>query len=111
MKVAELLEIVASQHCIYGNVTLFVHSKNLPQLELTLLVGDFGLGKVRGLYSEKQPLKLETLFQRLKSLEDEDEVTVRYNPKEHFEIGFMAFDEGFIQTVTSEELGLSEEPQ
>jgi hypothetical protein len=111
VKVAELLEIVASQVCVFDNTKgLFVIFEDKFSNGLELKAGGSLLGIVRP-YEYLSLLNLKLLVERLETVDLGEDITVGCTSSSNFKIGFLDYEEGWVETVTSEELGLSEEPQ
>ena len=109
MKVEKLLDIVASQECVFdGDRRLVLVSESSPSASAELYV-EGSPARIAGVYSAgcKCRLFLGSFKHRLERLDPELEITTRRKqPK--FKIGFLDYEDGWVETVTSEELGLSE---
>ena len=108
MKVAELLEIVASQECVFGSSTRLTLLREQPLVnKVELYAAGCRLGVFRG-YGLESRINLQTLRARLNSCNPQTTITSTHKTFPKFKIGFLDYDEGWVETVTSEELGLSE---
>nr|WP_282765358.1 hypothetical protein [Alteromonas macleodii] len=111
MKVAELLEIVASQECVFeGRTRLTLLRDKALVNKVELYAAGCRLGIFRG-YGLESRINLATLRARLNSCNPQTTITSTHKTFPRFKIGFLDYEEGWVETVTSEELGLSEEPQ
>mgnify|MGYP003131192611 CR=1 FL=1 len=107
MKVEELLDIVASQECVFNNAHLGSVSP-IETFEGVLLT--VGLDEI-GIYRPAPNfggLSLSSLADTLRKLDPKGTVSYQSSGGTEFKIGFLDYDDGWVETVTSEELGLSE---
>lgn len=107
MKVEQLLDIVASQECLFGSsrrLTLLRGKQSIGKVEL--YADGCRLGTFRG-YGLESRINLQTLRARLKSCNPQTIITAKHKLFPEFKIGLLDYDEGWVETVTSEELGLS----
>ena len=117
MKVKQLLEIVASQVCVFDNPRMVAVSPSPLFDEVTLTVNGVAIGLFKPV-SSFSTAPNEIIIKDLNSL---DEVLRGFDLKAkigwhsvgspQFKIGFLDYHEGWVETLTSKELGLSEEPQ
>lgn len=108
MKVEELLDIVASQECVFGSSTRLTLLREQALVnKVELYAAGCRLGVFRG-YGLESRINLQTLRVRLKSCNPQTIITSTHKTFPKFKIGFLDYDEGWVETVTSEELGLSE---
>lgn len=110
MKVAELLEIVASQECVFEKANLMAISEDTIFGGAMLSADGKRLGVVTPPPYESN-LKLKDLASRLRPLNPQAEIEIMAPKGVKIKIGFLDYHEGWVETVTSDELGLSEDPK
>tara|TARA_Y100000296_G_C5041322_1_gene190019 strand:- start:305 stop:658 length:354 start_codon:yes stop_codon:yes gene_type:complete len=117
VKVNQLLGIVASQVCVFDNPKIVAISPSQLFSGVTLTVEGEPIGLFKPV-SQFITAPNEIIIQDLNHL---DERLRGFDPKARigwhsvgspqFKIGFLDYHEGWVETVTSDELGLSEDPK
>ena len=117
MKVNQLLGIVASQVCVFDNPKMVAISPSPLFSGVILTVDDKTIGLFKPV-SQFITTPQELIIKDLNSLEavlrgfDLDAtISWQSSGSPQFKIGFLDYEEGWVETVTSEELGLSEDPK
>ena len=117
MKVNQLLGIVASQVCVFDNPKMVAISPSPLFAEVTLTVNGVAIGlfnPIAQFSTAPQELilkDLRCLEERLRGFDLDATISWQSSGSPQFKIGFLDYEEGLVETVTSEELGLSEDPK
>ena len=110
LTVENLIEIVDSQRCLYGNKTLFIKPIREHQIEFQLFAGSSSNNPILECFKYGDSCNgssgLDVLYERLIELDGSEIIYCSDDSQfeNGFVIGFKSSTDGFVETINSAEL-------